>query len=203
MSRRKYLTQKDIKTLLKIDPSGILLGFVASLPIFIIGILILKEYSISWIFFLIGIILFFVPIMVKSKERKEKKRYRDKLFNSGIQSINSLSPYDFEEYIASIYEKLGYSVDVTPKSGDYGLDVIASNKNEKLGIQVKKYSSSVGVKAVQEVIAGMAYYNCNKGVVVTNSKNFTKEARNLAAVKEIELIGYDELADILLKIKNI
>ena len=203
MSRRKYLTQKDIKTLLKIDPSGVLLGFVASLPFIIIGILVFNEYSISWIFFLIGIILFFVPILFRLKEKREKKKYRDKLFNSGIQTIDSLSPYDFEEYIASIYEKLGYSVDVTPKSGDYGLDVIASKKNEKLGIQVKKYSGSVGVKAVQEVIAGMVYYNCNKGVVVTNSKNFTKEARNLAAVKEIQLVGFDELVDILLKLKSV
>ncbi|WP_368087110.1 restriction endonuclease [Bacillus sp. L27] len=46
-------------------------------------------------------------------------------------------------------------------------------------MQVKRYSDKVLNKAVQEVIAGIAYYKLDQGVVITNTY-FTKQAQNQA-----------------------
>jgi HJR/Mrr/RecB family endonuclease len=53
-------------------------------------------------------------------------------------------------------------------------------------IPTKCYAGSVSNSAVQEIVAGMKYYNCQRGVVVTNS-TFTKAATELARKNTIQL----------------
>ena len=59
---------------------------------------------------------------------------------------------------------------------------------EELVIQAKRYSidRKVTNSAVQEVVASLAYYTRNKGIVVTNSF-FTQSAKELAKVNNVEL----------------
>lgn len=54
----------------------------------------------------------------------------------------------------------------------------------KLGIQAKCYTRSVTNKAVQEVVAGLKYYNLSKGIVITN-RYLTDSAIKLAAANDI------------------
>lgn len=58
--------------------------------------------------------------------------------------------------------------------------------NRKYTIQCKCYSHKLDNKPIQEVIGGLAYYGCNKGVVMTN-QYFTEPAKQLAKVNGIEL----------------
>jgi len=53
-------------------------------------------------------------------------------------------------------------------------------------IPTKCYTGSVSNSAVQEIVAGMKYYSCQRGVVVTNS-TFTKAAIELARKNTIQL----------------
>ena len=48
----------------------------------------------------------------------------------------------------------------------------------RYAIQCKRYSSVLGNTPVQEVCAGKALYNCQIGVVMTNSR-FTQAAKEL------------------------
>lgn len=101
--------------------------------------------------------------------------------------------YEFEEYVANLYKKLGYTIEeVTKKSGDQGADVIAYKDNIKYVIQVKFYSSPVGNSAVQEVVASKCFYNANQAIVVTNN-TFTKSAIELAQANKVELVDKDKL----------
>lgn len=59
-------------------------------------------------------------------------------------------------------------------------------------IQCKLYSAPVGNKAVQEVHAGKAHYQCDVGVVATNS-TFTKAAVELAETTDTLLWDREEL----------
>lgn len=82
---------------------------------------------------------------------------------------------------------MGYFAHKTQSVGDQGVDVIAENEKEKIAIQAKRYNNAtVGNKAIQEVVAGMKFYNCNKAMVVTNS-SFTVQAVELARVNNVEL----------------
>lgn len=103
-----------------------------------------------------------------------------------LQDIDLMSGAEFEEFVARMFTQMGYITEVTKLSGDYGVDVIAEKDGSKIGIQAKCYSGSVSNSAIQEIVAGMKYYNCQKGLVVTNSK-FTKAAIELAKSNNIQL----------------
>lgn len=64
----------------------------------------------------------------------------------------------------------GYNAITTGGTGDYGVDIIATDDNgSKMAIQCKYHKSIVGVEAVQAVYAGGRFYDCTKFAVVSNS----------------------------------
>ena len=115
--------------------------------------------------------------------------------------LNSVSNgYDFEEYVANLYKELGYKlIEITKKSGDQGADIVLQKDNKKYVIQTKFYSSPVGNKAVQEIVASLKLYKAQYGMVVTNN-TFTNSAIELANANNIQLIDGDELNSIKKKI---
>ena len=70
-------------------------------------------------------------------------------------------------------------IELTPASGDQGIDILATKKKIRYGIQCKYYSHPVGNKAVQEAYSGAAFYDCDVPVVMTNT-GFTASATELA-----------------------
>ncbi|MER2262217.1 MAG: restriction endonuclease [Psychrobacillus sp.] len=101
---------------------------------------------------------------------------------------------EFEHFVAELFSKMGYLSVVTKASGDQGIDVIAEKNGRKFGIQSKCYGSKVNNSAVQEVVAGLSYYNCDKGIVVTNNY-FTNSAIELAKINNIILWDRDMLKE--------
>lgn len=95
--------------------------------------------------------------------------------------------YQYEYGCAKYLEDSGFTnITVTPKSGDQGIDIIATKAGKKFGIQCKYYTGSVGNKAVQEAYAGAAFYSCDVAVVITNA-TFSKSAITLAQKLGVEL----------------
>ena len=106
-----------------------------------------------------------------------------------IFDADKLDGFSFESFIAKILRSNGFTdVSVTRGSGDQGGDVLAKRGGEKLIIQAKRFSIDKKVTngAVQEALGAIAWYNVNKGVVVTNSM-FTNSAKELAKRNNIEL----------------
>lgn len=105
-------------------------------------------------------------------------------------NFNFMSPYDFEEFIAKLFNSQGYKTEVTKKTGDYGVDVIAENGLEKIAIQCKKYQegNSVGNQTVQMFLGAMQLKDlkANRGIIITTSE-FTKQAYMQAEGNNIEL----------------
>ena len=64
-----------------------------------------------------------------------------------------------------------------------------------IGIQCKRYSGSVGNKAVQEIYAGAKHMGLERAVVVSNSK-YTRSAIELAKTTGTLLISDDALSDL-------
>lgn len=96
---------------------------------------------------------------------------------------------NYEKSVARYLKHHGfYAVKVTKGSGDYGVDVLAKKIGHRYAVQCKYYSRPVGVSAVQQVVAGMAYYDCDRGIVVTNT-TFTRQAKELAELNGIDLIA--------------
>jgi restriction system protein len=83
----------------------------------------------------------------------------------------------------------------TPASGDQGADLIATYGNRRAALQCKLYNQPVGNKAVQEVLAGMAFYRTQHAVVVTNA-GYTPAARSAAEASGVLLIHHDQIHDL-------
>lgn len=106
--------------------------------------------------------------------------------------IDTLTGEEFEEYLLNLFKNLGYEGTITPESNDYGADLVISKNNEKTVVQAKRYSDTVGISAVQEVIGAKNYYKANKCLVVTNNY-FTPNAIELAQSNSVELWDRDTL----------
>ena len=144
-----------------------------------------------------------VNILIKKYSTERKNKQFENFLFSSPQKINSvitiddvdlMSGFEFENFIKTLFMKMGFHAYNTQKSNDQGIDVIAEKNTVKYGVQCKCYSSTVGNSAIQEVVAGKNYYNCDKVVVVTNS-SFTKSAVDLANANNVILWNRDILKE--------
>lgn len=116
---------------------------------------------------------------------------------ASTKSFKELNGPAFESLLLRLYEKMGYTVQHTGKTGDQGGDLVATKGAERLLIQAKCYQNSVGNDAVQQAVAAKTYYDCNKAAVITTSE-FTREAVELAKANDVELIAKTRLQQLLL-----
>ena len=113
-----------------------------------------------------------------------------------IEDIDRLEPTHFEAFVAALFDVQGHRVELTPQSGDKGVDVIVHPiLKEDCGflIQVKqrKTNGKSGSNAVQEIVAAKPLYEREYDVsfhaaVVTNQE-FTKEAHQLSRVNKVNM----------------
>lgn len=121
---------------------------------------------------------------------------RARLARCGIRQIDRMDGKSFEEFLEGLFRRLGYHVERTPCSGDYGADLILTRKGETAVVQAKRKRGSVGVRAVQEAVAATGYYDCELAMVVTNSR-YTDCAIELADANEVLLWDRDDLIEVL------
>jgi restriction system protein len=134
------------------------------------------------------------------KRKKEKLIQESNSVNSKI--LNNLSCSDFENLLCRLFEAMGYAVQKTDKVDDQGCDLVINLGDQKLLIQAKLYKESpVEHSDIQNTLAEEKKYGCNGAMVVTNS-NYTKEARELANMHGVGLVGKDRLRKLLLQYLN-
>lgn len=126
---------------------------------------------------------------------------RRRISRSGVRALEQLdrmSGIEFEEFLKALFERKGFKVQMTPPSGDYGVDLILTRPGspERIAVQAKRYhrKHTVGVRAIQEVYAGKDYYGCSRAIVVTTSY-FTENAKQSARKLGVFIIDRDQLAE--------
>jgi HJR/Mrr/RecB family endonuclease/uncharacterized protein (DUF697 family) len=118
-----------------------------------------------------------------------------------VERVDLMSGEQFEEFLAECFQRLGYDVKTTPKTNDFGADLILTKDDRKTVVQAKRYKSKVGNSAVQEVVAAIQYYGANEAIVVTNSQ-FTTNARGLAKANNVQLWEREQLIDLILRAQH-
>lgn len=128
-------------------------------------------------------------------------RKRENLRRSGIHQIDQMTGKDFEQYLAVLFRSLGYKVQLTRASGDFGADLVLQKDGTRIVVQAKRYNKPVGVKAVQEVNAAMAHYGAVEGWVVTNT-TYTQAAITLARSNKIRLFDRQNLINLIIQVQK-
>lgn len=115
-----------------------------------------------------------------------------------VEDISILKGTAFEEYLGSIFGDLGYVVDLTPASGDFGADLILSKDGNRIAVQAKQYAKPVGFDAVKEAHFARSYYSASQAWVIA-THGFTPQAIKAAESTDVMLIDGKELLSLASK----
>jgi restriction system protein len=102
-----------------------------------------------------------------------------------------LTPLVYEEMVAAHFRQQGYSVELTPRSNDYGVDAFARNENQKLALQMKMYGGvrRVNREMVMQLHGAKDYFDCTEAVIITDGE-VTSDARQVAEKLRIKILSF-------------
>lgn len=112
---------------------------------------------------------------------------------SGQAAVDAMTGLEFEHYVAAVLRGIGFTVQVTRASGDFGVDLIATRDGVRTAVQCKRQARAVNGAAIQQVVAGAAVHDCVATMVVSNHR-YTAAAEHLARVHGCTLVDRVRLA---------
>lgn len=133
----------------------------------------------------------------KALREAEIKRLKHSLSLS-IDDLLRLTPYQFEDRIADLYRRLGYTVEQTPYSGDRGRDAIIRLNGATYLVECKLFSPQrpVGRRDLQIFFAAITEENADGGYFVTTGR-VTAAALEYVSDKGIEFVDRPALIRLL------
>lgn len=128
---------------------------------------------------------------------KSFRRFRFHRRPAPLTKVDLMDGVEFELYMAELLRRKGYTNVSLTERFDSGVDIIAVRHGVRWGIQVKRYKGLVKADAVRQVVTALKLYDCQQGMVVTNS-TFSEVAKRLAKSNKCVLIDRSQLAQFIL-----
>lgn len=119
-----------------------------------------------------------------------------------LSHLRRINEYDFEEFIAQVWNRYEWETEVTSGSNDRGIDVIAEKHkpiNQKHLIQVKRWESGnkVGGPEIQQYSSLLRRGSGIDAVVVVTTSSFSRQAKELAEELNVKLVDGSDLYGLL------
>ncbi|MDR3415274.1 MAG: SNF2-related protein [Nevskia sp.] len=145
---------------------------------------------------------------VSEQEFEDIVEIDDRIFDERIMidGTESLDGRTFEALIAALWKRRGFNaVELTPASGDGGVDVIARRSSAGELVQCKSSSMHghhLGWEAIKDLVTGEARYRYEhpgiqfRKIAVTN-QHFNSNTQHQAQLNNVELIERADLAKLL------
>lgn len=102
-----------------------------------------------------------------------------------------MRPDEYEHVVAKHFENLGYKVELTSYTNDYGVDAIAIKDNCKIAVQAKMFgntSRKINRQMVMELHGVKDFFNCDKAIIATDGE-VIDNAMEVAIKLSIEIIN--------------
>lgn len=154
------------------------------------------AFKIAEAFVSIGVYIAFIAWMKYQRELH--------LRLAGMDEIDAMEGTEFEQRMLVHFQDLGWKVESTPPSGDFGADLVLKHATgSKVVVQCKCYGleQTVGVDAVQQAVAAVAYYKADSAMVITN-RTLTKPAIQLAKANDVQVWERPQLAKSLASVTD-
>lgn len=103
-----------------------------------------------------------------------------------MERIHAMTGREFELALRQIFERDGWWVEMTPRSGDFGADLVLRKEGKRIVVQAKRWKKPVGVRAIQEALGARDVYRADEAWVVTQSL-FTHAAAEQARASRVVL----------------
>jgi len=113
-----------------------------------------------------------------------------------------MDDYEFEHFVADLWERMGWQTEVSQASNDAGIDVVAEKKTpypQKKVIQAKRYSdnTTVGGPDIQQYASLRHQVPDADSVVVVTTSRFTKSAEKRGEELNVKLVDGDALVQMI------
>ncbi|MCG8441932.1 MAG: restriction endonuclease [Caulobacterales bacterium] len=128
---------------------------------------------------------------IEKVARAAEKRWAEE--GTGLDFRPGMSGAEYEAFCAQILGEAGWRVFNKGDSADQGVDLIARKDKMTVAIQCKRYRSSVGNSAVQEIVAGKAMVGPNALAAVVSNAPYTRAAKELAMANRVLLLHHSDL----------
>ena len=114
-----------------------------------------------------------------------------------LDHLKEIDPYEFEEFVAKVWNGMGYETKVTQGAQDRGIDVVAEKAepyNKKKLIQAKRKGDGNKVSApTVRKCSGLKHDNDVDEVLVVTTTSFTSQAHEEADKYNVKLIDGKKL----------
>jgi restriction system protein len=114
-----------------------------------------------------------------------------------LDELRTLNPLAFEQFVGSLFKKMGYIVETTKLSGDEGVDLILRKGAKLAVVQCKRYDGAVGQPIVRDLYGVMFHNRADEAYLITTG-TITLPAQQWAKGKPIHLVD----GNMLLEWKN-
>ncbi|WDJ98194.1 restriction endonuclease [Xanthomonas campestris pv. incanae] len=117
---------------------------------------------------------------------------------TSLESLAAGGWRQFEQLVGEAFRRQGYSVEVTGLGGpDGGIDLILRKEGRRTLVQCKQWQrQQVGVSVVREMFGLLAHHQAH-AVKIVCIGTYTKDAERFAEGKPIELIGGEQLLEMI------
>jgi restriction endonuclease Mrr len=86
-----------------------------------------------------------------------------------FERIDAMDGRAFERAVAELLDILGYEDVEQTSYYDKGADIVATKDGVRTAVQVKRWSHPVDQKSVMQLVNGVKQYECERGLLITNS----------------------------------
>ncbi len=133
----------------------------------------------------------------EGREHAERLRQQARRADLKLKQLATLTPEGFEEFVAELFEALGYDVERTGGTGDEGADLRVRRRGLLAIVQCKYHSRGVvGSPELQKFLGTIHHTGSHKGFFVT-TRTFSLAAEKFVAEHPIELIDGPRLVELV------
>jgi restriction system protein len=132
------------------------------------------------------------------RDRLERLRLQARRAELKLSQLDSLSPEGFEEFVAELFEALGYDVERVGGTGDEGIDLRVRRGGLLCVVQCKYHKGRgvIGSPDLQKFLGSVHHDHAHKGFYVT-TRFFSLAAERFASDHPIELVDGPRLVELV------
>lgn len=130
-----------------------------------------------------------------AKYENAMSNYKIGLINEKRKQIDfwkSLDGRTFEKELAILFQKQGYTAQLTPVTNDHGIDIVLYNNNKKIIVQCKQHAKPVGPHVVRDLFGTMVASKSDEAILACTS-GFTSGVYNYVKDKKIRLMDINDI----------
>lgn len=109
-----------------------------------------------------------------------------------VEFWRSLSGRSFERELAAAFERQGFAVELTPPSGDKGIDIVLRRNGRTTIVQCKATAKPVGPAVARELYGTLLASGADDAILAATA-GVTRAAREFLEDKPIRVVGMAEI----------